>query len=65
MVVICCSFDTSCPAAAAGLKVYEAASESRASRPARKLRAVNEPSRSFTVPKEAPYSGLLLVEIAY
>ena len=25
-------------------------------------RAVNEPSRSFTVPKERPYKGLLLVE---
>ena len=25
-------------------------------------RAVNEPSRSFTVPREGPYKGLFLVE---
>ena len=28
-------------------------------------RAVNEPSRSFTVPGEGPYLGLILVEKAY
>ena len=28
-------------------------------------RAANEPSRSFTVPKEGTYLGLLLIESAY
>ena len=30
-----------------------------------RTRAVNKPSRSFTLPGEGPYQGLLLIESAY